>query len=192
MQRYQPFRIALSGIVKNFQFFITILYLFAIAIGMLFNNYKYKAFDINIFDYSSVFDFLMAPFADYRILAFTIITMLLSYGVYLLDTTLQYKHPREYSKSIWHLDRFKGYYLIKVVCSIAFFVFYLFLAAILYGKTTYKETLAQSPVQINFINKQSQSAILIGKTSEVLFVYQKQTIKVIPINTGLLYIEISK
>ncbi|TDS52098.1 hypothetical protein [Myroides indicus] len=54
-------------IIKEIQSVITLLYLFTVGIGMLFNYYKYTEFGINIFDYAGIFDFLIAPFADIKI-----------------------------------------------------------------------------------------------------------------------------
>lgn len=51
----------IDKVLGSFQVFLTLSYLFAIGIGMLFNYYKYNYFGINIFDYASVFDFLIAP-----------------------------------------------------------------------------------------------------------------------------------
>lgn len=67
-----------NKLMKSAQLILTFAYLLAIGIGMLFNNQKYDAFGINIFDYSSIFDFLIAPFADFRIVAFAIVTMVIT------------------------------------------------------------------------------------------------------------------
>ncbi|MEA4809748.1 MAG: hypothetical protein VB136_10935, partial [Macellibacteroides fermentans] len=40
-----------------------VFYILAIGIGMLFNYTKYNNFDINIFQYSDVLDFLIIPFS---------------------------------------------------------------------------------------------------------------------------------
>ena len=57
-------------IIKEIQTVITASYIIAVGIGMLFNYQKYSEFEINIFNYSDVFDFLIAPFSDFYILLF--------------------------------------------------------------------------------------------------------------------------
>ena len=57
-------------IIKEIQTVITVCYLVAVGIGMIFNYKKYAEFGINIFDYGDVFDFLIAPFADVYIIFF--------------------------------------------------------------------------------------------------------------------------
>ncbi|MHC5202102.1 hypothetical protein [Myroides sp. LJL119] len=175
------FKFFSAKIVKNFQFLISGFYLFAIGIGMLFSDYKYKAFGINIFEYASVFDFLIAPFADFRILLFTLITLLLTYGLFVLDHFWQQNFPTQYSKSILHVDRFWFYKKIKGIFSVLCFVVYLILAAGFYGKITYKQTLKQNPVRVQFTPGQRQSGILIGKTSDMLFLYDQKTVHIIPL-----------
>lgn len=49
-------------VITEIQTILTISYIFAVGIGMLFTFQKYSEFGINIFDYADVFDFLIAPF----------------------------------------------------------------------------------------------------------------------------------
>lgn len=64
-------------IFKELQSVLTIIYLFAVGIGMLFEAEKFSEFGINIFEYADVFDFLTAPFSDAKILLYAL-------GVFLL------------------------------------------------------------------------------------------------------------
>ena len=64
-------------IFKEIQTVITIFYILIVGIGMLFTYHKYSEFGINIFDYADVFDFLVAPFSDFKILLFSTITITL-------------------------------------------------------------------------------------------------------------------
>ncbi len=63
--KYEP-------LLKELQSIISIFYILAVAIGMVFNYQKYSEFGINIFDYADIFEFLIAPFSDTTILFFTI------------------------------------------------------------------------------------------------------------------------
>ncbi len=45
--------------IKEIQTLLTLAYVIAVGIGMLFNYKKYSEFEINIFEYGDAFDFLM-------------------------------------------------------------------------------------------------------------------------------------
>lgn len=58
---------------------MTVLYLLMVGLGMLFNYQKYSEFGINIFEYADIFDFLIAPFEDVRIVYFSVIFLLIPF-----------------------------------------------------------------------------------------------------------------
>lgn len=65
---------AYEALIKELQTILTIAYIFSVAIGMLFTYHKYNEFNINIFDYADILDFLIAPFSDFTIFWFIIAT----------------------------------------------------------------------------------------------------------------------
>ncbi len=77
----------------------------AVGIGMLFNYQKYSEFDINIFDYSDVFDFLIAPFADFNILLFALSSSIVVFLLLRIDVFWKKKFPKSYSIVSFRLDR---------------------------------------------------------------------------------------
>ncbi|ALU26961.1 hypothetical protein [Myroides odoratimimus] len=179
-----------NKLMKSAQLILTFAYLLAIGIGMLFNNQKYNAFGINIFDYSSIFDFLIAPFADFRIVAFAIVTMVITYLLFKGDAYWKEKFPANYSKSIFNLEQYSWYRKIKGGVFIFIFIWYLILMAQYYGKRTYVETLQQETTKIEYIGGDVIEGILIGKTSDMLFLYVNQEVKAIPISANLKTIQI--
>ncbi len=62
-------------VIKEIQTLITLFYIIAVGIGMLFNFQKFSEFDINILEYADIFDFLIAPFSDVYILFFSIVSV---------------------------------------------------------------------------------------------------------------------
>ena len=64
-------------IIKEIQTIMTIFYLLMIGIGMIYNYKKYALFGINIFEYADVFDFLIAPFKDFRIIEVSFVVLLI-------------------------------------------------------------------------------------------------------------------
>src|SRR5690606_2414881 len=82
-------------------------------IGMLFTHKKYSEFGINIFDYADVFDFLIAPFSDMRILLFSGITLFIVFLVVRSDIFLRAKYPRTYSKFNFGLEKKRFYVWVQ-------------------------------------------------------------------------------
>ena len=179
-----------NKLMKSAQLIMTFAYLLAIGIGMLFNDQKYGAFGINIFDYSSIFDFLIAPFADFRIIVFAIVTMVFTYVLFKGDAYWKEKFPSSYSKSIFNLEQYSWYRKIKGGIFLVIFVWYLILIAQYYGKQTYAEILQQEFTKIEYIGGDVIEGVLIGKTSDMLFLYVNKEVKAIPISANLKTIQI--
>lgn len=168
-------------ILKELQTVITISYIIIVAIGMLFTYQKYSEFGINIFDYADVFDFLIAPFSDSKIVLFATITIIFVLLFLKIDTFWQTKAPKNYSKLNFGLDKkpwFNTYRLILFTC---LFVFYLFISADIYGKLTKKQTLQTAPIHLKYSDNEKIKGLLIGKTKDIIFLLQNNTVKAIPI-----------
>ncbi|MDM1044904.1 hypothetical protein HX004_07490 [Myroides sp. 1354] len=172
----------LKRLFKDVQTLLTIAYLVAVGIGMLFNYKKFILFEINIFDYAGLFDFLIAPFGDFMILLFTIGTMLLTLIIYQVDQFWQKRHPSSYAKWMFNLDPSKWYTKQKLSMGILLFVLYLFLGADVYAKR-YKRAIAQQDViGVIYADNSRTEGILIGKTADYIFLLQGEEVKVIPMN----------
>ncbi|WP_121965035.1 hypothetical protein [Myroides sp. N17-2] len=180
----------INKVLKSMQLVLTLAYLMAIGIGMLFNNQKYDAFGINIFDYASIFDFLIAPFADFKIIAFTFLTILITYSLFKVDLYWQEKFPLSYSKSTFNLERYSWYKKVKGIMYFVVFVWYLIMASYYYGKVSYKHTLMQQSIKIEYIGGEILEGILIGKTSDMLFLYVDNDVKAVPISANLKTIQV--
>lgn len=163
---------------------LPIAYLCMIGIGMVFNYYKYTHFGINIFQYASVFDFLIAPFEDYIILFFTFFSLLFCAFVFFTDFWLERKFPKAYNLMAFNLNKKKKYPAFRTGL-FAFLIFaYIWLAAIWYGIYAHGKVLEQQDIQVVYYNNETTSGKQIGKTADVLFlVDQGGTTKVIPINS---------
>ena len=64
---------------------LPLCYLVMVCIGMLFNYFKFKHFGINIFQYASVFDFLISPFEDPTIIWFMILSPIIPIIAFITD-----------------------------------------------------------------------------------------------------------
>jgi len=77
---------------------LTFGYIFLLFIGMIFNSIYFSMHQINIFRYSDITDFLLAPFRDIFILIFTICSILVILIVVRIDDYLMQNYPKTYLK----------------------------------------------------------------------------------------------
>jgi|SRR5690554_1972759 len=61
------------------------------------------------------------------------------------------------------------------------FLSYLFISSSSYGKISKKRILAQTDIQVTFADNQTKTGKMIGKTKEVLFLANQNTVDVIPV-----------
>jgi len=173
-----------QGMVAESPKLLPIAYLCMIGIGMVFNYFKYKHFGINIFQYASVFDFLIAPFEDYIILFFTFFSLLFCAFVLCIDSLMDKKVPKVYDKMAFNLNKKKKYPAFRAGLYTFLIFAYVSLAAIEYGLYAYEKVLEQQEIKVVYYNNEIISGKQIGKTNDVLFLYdQNGTTKAIPINS---------
>lgn len=172
-------------VIKELQTLITLSYLLMVAVGMVFKYHLFIEFGINIFDYADVFEFLIAPFSDPKILLFTFISMIFSYAIIRMDIIWKKKFPRWYSISNFGMDKKKWFKIYRRVLLASIFVLYLFLAAGLYAKYTVKKIKKQSPVEITFSDNSTSNGILVGKTKDMLFLLKDNRVHAIPLSSSV-------
>jgi hypothetical protein len=179
-------------VVKEIQTIITILYVLAVGIGMLFTFQKFSEFGINIFDYADVFDFLIAPFSDFKIILFTIVSITFAYLFFRFDLLWKRKFPKSYTKMNFGLDEKIWYNSFRYFAFAIIFIFYLFLAADKYGNISKKEVLNQPSIKIRFSDDEIKAGKMIGKTKDVIFLLNGEKVNAIPITSLVKEIEIAK
>jgi len=182
---------AYEAIIKEIQAIITISYIAAIGIGMLFNHQKYSEFKINIFDYADVFDYLVAPFSDFRILLFSSISIALVLTIIQLDFSWRKKYPESYSKWNFGLDKKEWYSIFRYTTFVVIFIWYLYLSADIYGRFARQTVKNQQAISIHFADNEVKTGKMIGKTNEVIFLLTDENIKAIPITSLVKEIDIS-
>jgi len=181
---------AYEAIIKEIQTILTLSYVIAVAIGMLFSYQKYAQFNINIFDYSDVFDFLIAPFSDFKILLFSIGSISIIFLFLLIDIFWKRKYPKSYSKASFGLDKKKWYDTFRYLTFTFGFVLYLFTAADIYGNYVRKEILNKESISIRFADNEIKTGKLIGKTKDTIFLLNGKKVKAIPITSLVKEIEV--
>jgi hypothetical protein len=156
---------------------LTVGYLVLIIIGMLFNGLYYLLWRINIFDYSDISDFLLAPFRDLFILIFTVASIAIIYFLTWIDEKMQEKYPKIYYLMAlgYSEERRKDWYSFKSMAFLS--IFYVVIAAFMYASFQFKSLRRQlhsSDVTIHTKENQfapSDTVIYLGKTNTYFFVY---------------------
>lgn len=181
-----------ESIFRELQGIISVFYILAVAIGMLFTYQKYTEFGINIFDYADIFEFLVAPFSDVIILVFTICSCILVYLVLKLDTWFMKKYPIFYSKIALGLDKKTWYNSFRYLFSLLILFVILQSSAVYYGQLFAQKTKKQSPISLRFSDNETKEGIIIGNTKQVIFFLEGKKVKVIPFTALVKEFEIKK
>ena len=170
-------------IIKEIQTIITVSYIIAVAVGMLFNFQKYAEFDINIFDYGDVFDFLIAPFSDVYIILFATVSILIVYLLLIMDSYWKKKWPKSYSIANFRQDKKRGFSIYRTITFALAFIVYLSLAADFYGKYKKEKIILQNEISIRMEDDEIKTGKLIGKTKEIIFLLDGESVSAIPITS---------
>jgi hypothetical protein len=177
---------------REIQGIISIFYILAVAIGMLFNYQKYSQFGINIFDYADIFEFLVAPFSDIIILFFTIGSCIFVYYFFKFDVWLMKKYPKFYSLIAFGWNKKNWYKPYRYLVFLMIFFSSLYYIAIYYGELTAIKVKKQAPISIRFVDDEIKEGISIGNTKQVIFLLEGEKVKVIPFTTLVKEFEIKK
>jgi type IV secretory pathway VirB2 component (pilin) len=170
-------------ILSDIQSILAIIYVLTVGVGMLFSYQKYIRFGINIFDYADIFYFLVAPFSDFRILLFSLASILFCYFVVRIDLYWQARKPVFYSRISFGMDKKPWFGTFRMLTVTSLFIYYLFLASGIYGKNSQAEVIDGEKVQIMYFDNKLKSGQLIGKTDNVVFLLIKDQVIVIPITS---------
>lgn len=176
------------------QAYITLAYLATVAVGMMFDYQYYNHFDINIFEYSDILDFLLAPVKNYELIIFVLATLLILWLFFQLDKTWQNKSPKSYKRFNFGMTkdnahRYRPFYLGFALIT------YLFLASVFYGERTLAR-FQDNPEQIKLTFESGGKSIegqFIGKNKDYVFLMSADsTIKAVPVSSDVQEIILGK
>ncbi len=181
-----------EALLKEAQSIISIFYILAVAIGMLFNYQKYSEFGINIFDYADIFEFLVAPFSDIIILFFTIGSCIFIYLFFKFDIWMMKKHPKFYSLITLGWDKKTWYNSNRYVLFVIIFFLFLYSVADFYGELAAEKTKEQTSISLRFLDNETKEGVIIGNTKQVIFFLEGKKVKAIPFTALVKEFEIKK
>lgn len=184
--------------LKNFEWGISLSvggYLFLIFLGLTYNFFYFMMFRVNIFLFSEINDFLMAPLANPLVIVLALFNMGFLFGIYYLSFLWEKKHYKSYLL-FWQITMFnrkmdkKGIdkYMKSTTFLIISIVLYLFIAAQYYAiyrssKTSHDKNLFHYKLSIDkdvIIN--IDSLVYVGDNSAHYFLYDtlKREATIIP------------
>ena len=132
--------------------FLPIGYLIMVIIGMIFNYFRFDMFGLNIFQYASVFDFLISPFEDMHILLFIFGSILLVLFTMKMDKLWKKHFPKSYKKWTFKWTERSWYKPASYIFVITAYIFY---GAYFYGVYTTNRKSGQRPVP--FMRRRSEN-----------------------------------
>lgn len=154
-------------------------YLLMVLVGMLFNYFKFDYFGVNIFQYASVFDFLISPFEDTHILIFIFASMLVVVFSIVMDRLWEKHFPKSYRRWSFCWTQKKWYKPFSYTLVV---VVYLFYGAYIYGNYTYNSVLGQDDIRVRYTDNETLQGKLVGKVGDTLFLWCGADVKAIPLN----------
>ena len=180
--------------ILDSQAYITLGYLTVVIIGMMFDYDYYKRFNINIFEYADVLDFLLAPVKSITLMLFAFTTVIVVLIFFRLDKLWLAKFPKTYKRFNFGMDKAASDKYRPYLFTFALFAYFL-LASGVYGKKMYNEFQGETDL-IEVIFESDQRVIkgkLIGKNTDYIFLETiTKVIKAIPVASDVQEIIISK
>ena len=176
------------------QTYITLGYLLIVVIGMMFDYEYYNRFNINIFEYADILDFLLAPVKNLQLMIFAFGSFIVLLIFFRLDKLWMTKHPKTYKRFNFGmgLNSSSRYRTIMIGISI---IGYLYVASIFYGERMFSKYNDEAE-NIEIIYESDQRTIkgkLIGKNTDYIFLEkQDKSIRAIPVNSDVQQIIISR
>ena len=173
----------------DFQGYTTIGYFSIVVVGMMFDYQYYTNFGINIFEYSDILDFLLAPAKNLEVILFAFASALFVYLLFKIDSIWQKKRPKSYKRFNFNMGKYRPYFIG------IYLLLYLFFSSTFYAKRQFSKFI-ESPKSIELIFESGEKRVigdLIGKNSDYIFLQTADsTVKAIPILTDVQEIIIGK
>jgi len=171
---------AIEHILNEVQTVLSLGYVLLVTIGMFFQYERYSEFGINIFQYADVFDFLIAPFEDFDIIFFFLVSIGIIIALYIMDIWMEKHTPKFYVFMTFGMVNKSWYKMSRIGTFIFLLVLYVHLGADYYGKSYKRQFLDRPTIQLYYTTGSMEEGRVIGKTNEVLFFLVDQRVKIIP------------
>ena len=178
----------MERIFGEIQGVLALSYVLLIVIGMINEAVYFSYFDINIFEYSVIFDFLIAPFKKLEYLFLLLFTFSVSMLAYWLDVWSSRKMPKMYYWMSFGLKNKSWYSWYRVVIMVLVFFFMLIVYSNEFRQRRHERIYESSEFDTEVILDTEKSKTIIGNkigsNSNYLFILdQEKVIRIIPIHS---------
>lgn len=177
--------------LKELQGITAVFYGSLVAVGMLFTYKKYAIFGINIFEYADIFDFLLAPFADWTIFLYVGVSGLLIWLFFKGDSWTRVHRPKLHAFMNMGLQNKSWYDSYRIISFYLVFIFYVWQSSNVYMYLYKNAVKERPPILLKYVDNHTVRGIPIGKTKEVLFLWKGETVLAIPMNASVKEFEIN-
>lgn len=184
-------------IFKELQSILTIAYLSVILIGMIDSYIYYEQFGINIFDYSEIFDFFVAPFRKTITLIYLLLAIVAAFIGYFVDLVLEKFVPKFHQYINFGLTKTKWFKTYRLVSFFLVILILLIAASNETGMEMKEELMSVKgfDTEIVFDSNIDKSikGIKIGMTANYFFLLDSaKKVQIIPINNQIEKILVEK
>jgi len=182
----------LEIILKEIQVVLSASYILLIMIGMIFEATHYSRFNINIFNYSGILDFLLVPFRRPFVLIYLISTSVVVFLLFVFDEWLKNKHPKTYKWLSFGFDS-KGFYsYFRIFTFILLYFTLLFALGARFSKNFRSRLSTSSPdtrIEYDLQNKNFIEGTMIGKNESYIFLLNSDNkVQIVPLNSTIVKI----
>ncbi|MFT5801328.1 MAG: hypothetical protein ACI956_001136, partial [Nonlabens sp.] len=172
------------------QSLLPIGYVALVLIGMVNEAIYYWQFGINIFEYSEVFDFLIAPFKKIEYLLILLAAFILSISAFSADRFLQTKYPNFHNTINMGMAKKSWFKTYRQVSFYLTFVIVLIIYGLQNSKMFKDRLIAQETsdliVEFTTADQPTLSAKKIGANKSYLFLIdQKEVIHIVPTSVAV-------
>lgn len=160
---------------------LPICYIVMVCVGMVFNYFKFKCFGINVFQYATIFDFLISPFEDPNIIWFILLSSIIPISCIIIDLCWKRHFPTSYKKwNTFGLGEKGWFQTYQRATYFILCIIYIFLFAFYYGIYTKVQTSKQTDITVLYSDNELISGKQIGKVGNTLFLLCDKEVKIIP------------
>jgi hypothetical protein len=179
-------------IFKELQNILAFGYLCLIIIGMIYEAIYYSFFGINIFEYSEILDFLLAPFRRPLTLIYLVIAIVATASGLMLDKWFR-KWPKLYRLFHFGLAKKPWFETYRIWATVATFVLLIIVYGVTVGGILHKEIMEKSKPNIEIRYSNEQPVVRgksIGKNGSFIFLLNPENkVQIIPINNDIQLIQ---
>lgn len=172
--------------IGEIQSILALSYLLLLLIGMINEAIYFHLFGINIFEYSVIFDFLIAPFKKIEYLMILMLTLGVSMLTFYVDLKIEKTWPRIYHWLSFGLETKTWYKSYRLLMFLFVFLFLLTTYSFLVGSEKKEQIYERTQPDLELILDGNNNRKLVGhkigsNSSYIFLLDQQKQVRILPI-----------